>query len=175
MKKALVVVDYQKDFVDGALGFPCAEKLMPGISAMAEAFLSHGDPVVFTLDTHGPDYLSTREGRHLPVEHCLEGTPGWRLYGDLERYMDAGNGVCLVKKGAFGADGFDFLKPFEPEQIELCGLVTNLCVISNAVVLQTAFPNAEIVIHSGLCGGPDPELHRKALDVMAGLQMRISD
>ena len=87
MGKVLVVVDYQKDFVDGALGFAGAEKLEEGIAALVAEYVQRGEPVVFTLDTHSPDYLSTREGKHLPVAHCTKSSDGWRLYGKLERYM----------------------------------------------------------------------------------------
>ena len=174
MSDVLVVVDYQKDFVDGALGFPGAEKLEAGIAALAAEYVRKGRPVVFTLDTHGPDYLETREGKHLPVPHCLKGSPGWRLYGALERYMEEDHPhVYLAPKFAFGAQNYGFLRDYRPERITLVGVVTNLCVISNAVILQTAFPNAEIAVDSRLCAGPDPILCGKALDVMEGLQMKV--
>ena len=173
MKKALVVVDYQNDFVDGALGFAGAEKLASGILALTEEFLSQGAPVLFTLDTHTPDYLSTREGKNLPAPHCIRGTHGWRLYGPLARYMEPCGGVSLIEKGSFGTVDFDCLRACPPDRIELCGLVTNICVLSNAVTLQTLFPEAQLAVHASLCGSFDPALHQKALDVMAGLQVRI--
>ncbi len=174
MGKVLIVVDYQKDFVDGALGFPGAERLAPGIAAKVEQYLGEGCPVIFTLDTHEANYLETREGRHLPVPHCLKGSDGWRLYGPLARYMDERrDGVLMCPKYAFGAQNYGFLKEYNPTSIELVGLVTNLCVISNAVVLQTQYPQAEILVDSSLCDSYDRELHQKALDVMRGMQMQV--
>ena len=174
MSNVLVVVDYQKDFVDGALGFAGAEKLEPGIAALVEEYVKKDWPVVFTLDTHGPNYLETREGRHLPAPHCLKSSPGWRLYGSLERYMEESHPhVYLAPKFSFGAQNYSFLQQYQPERITLVGVVTNMCVIANAIILQTAFPNAEIAVDSRLCASFDPILHGKALDVMAGMQMEI--
>ena len=174
MGKVLVVVDYQKDFVDGALGFAGAEKLEEGIAALVAEYVQRGEPVVFTLDTHGPDYLSTREGKHLPVAHCTKSSDGWRLYGNLERYMEEDHPhVYLAPKFAFGAQNYSFLAAYQPTEITLVGVVTNMCVIANAVILQTAFPNAEVIIDGRLCGSFDPILHGKALDVMEGMQMKV--
>lgn len=174
MGNILVVVDYQKDFVDGALGFAGAELLAPGIAGKVEEYIAAGDPVIFTLDTHGDDYLETREGRHLPLPHCIKGTDGWRLYGPLERYMDESHEhVLLCPKYSFGAENYEFLRQYDPRRIELMGLVTNMCVIANAITLQTQYRNAEIVVNSSLCGSFDLELHQKALDVMAGMQIVV--
>ena len=159
MGKVLVVVDFQKDFVDGALGFPGAKALEEGIAALVEEYVKKDWPVVFTLDTHGPDYLSTREGKHLPVSHCQKSSQGWHVY--------------LAPKFAFGAQNYSFLGEYQPTEITLVGVVTNMCVIANAVILQTAFPNAEVVIDGRLCGSFDPILHGKALDVMEGMQMKV--
>ncbi len=174
MSKVLIVVDYQKDFVDGALGFPKAATLEAGIAAKVEEAIRENRPVVFTLDTHDAGYLETREGRHLPVSHCEKGSQGWRLYGSLERYMDESHEkVFLAPKYSFGARNYAFLEQFSPTEFELVGVVTNMCVISNAVILQTQFPNAEITVNSALCASFDDAMHQKALDVMAGLQMNI--
>ena len=174
MGKVLVVVDYQKDFVDGAIGFAGAEKIEQGILSLVEEYIARDQPVVFTLDTHGEDYLSTREGKHLPVAHCRKAAPGWRLYGRLERFMEEDHPhVYLAPKFAFGAQNYSYLAPYEPSEITVVGLVTNLCVIANAVILQTAFPNAEMVVDSRLCASFDPILHGKALDVMEGMQMKV--
>lgn len=104
MARILVVVDYQKDFVDGALGYHGAESLLPGIRDQVEAFLAAGDPVYFTLDTHGEDYLQTQEGKGLPVPHCIAGTPGWQLYGDLAQYH-GDTRVTLVEKDRWSWPG----------------------------------------------------------------------
>ena len=174
MKSLLLVIDFQNDFVSGSLGFPGAEALDGPIAQRIAQYRSQGDHVAFTLDTHGPDYLSTREGKHLPLPHCRKSTEGWRLYGRLERFMEEDHPhVYLAPKFAFGAQNYSYLAPYQPTDITLAGLVTNLCVMANAVVLQTAFPNAEVIIQSRLCASFDPILHGKALDVMEGMQMKV--
>lgn len=166
-------MDYQKDFVCGSLGFDRAAALEDGICRLVEQALEDGDRVIFTLDTHGEDYLTTREGRALPVPHCLRGSDGWRLYGKLERYME-NDAVTLLPKESFGASGFGQLTAQDkPQKITLVGVVTNMCVISNAVVLQALLPQAEIAIESGLCAAPDTEQHHKALELMSSLQMQV--
>lgn len=170
----LVVVDYQKDFVDGALGFAHAADLETGIVARVEETLTTGGRVVFTLDTHNSDYLNSREGQHLPILHCQEGSSGWRLYGRLEKYMNIPHDrVSLLPKYAFGPQSYDFLANPPPSCFLIVGVSTHICVISNAILLQTRYPNAKIIIESSLCASFDSVLHQKALDVMAGLQMEI--
>lgn len=176
MKRALVVVDYQNDFVDGALGFEKAKALESGIAAKVEDVLLEGGRVFFTLDTHDDDtYLNTREGKYLPVKHCIKNSDGHKLYGSLSSFTKQ-DGVILVEKGGFGSAVLpDQIREIMgvPDVIQLCGIVTNMCVISNAVLLQTAFENTEIQIIEPLCASFDEPLHRAAIDVMRGLQMQI--
>lgn len=174
MKKLLVVVDYQTDFVTGSLANPAAQALEPGIAARVRAYLEEGQYVLFTRDTHGEDYLTTREGRFLPVPHCVRGTPGWHLYGSLAQYEEGPRAkTAVVDKPVFGSaalpDAVRALCSGEPEHIELCGVVTDICVISNAVVLHSSFLNAAISVQSGLCAAMTPEAHERALDVLAGM------
>lgn len=175
MNKVLVVIDYQNDFVDGTLGFPEAKQLEQGIYDRIERAQQEGTHVFFTLDTHGAEYSSTREGRHLPVAHCIKGSDGAVPYGKLSEFLHD-RSVAFVEKDNFGSarlaqviDG----KCGVPDEIELCGIVTNMCVISNAILLHTAFPNAEIRINAPLCASFDVQLHQKALDIMQGLHMDI--
>ena len=129
--KALVVVDYQVDFVDGALGFPGAEKLEQIILDKIANCRSTGGQVIFTLDTHGEEYLSTAEGRKLPVPHCIKGTPGHALYGRVAEAVKPDD--IVIEKPSFGSlELADLLRRLAPEEVELCGLVTDICVISNA-------------------------------------------
>lgn len=175
MKNALIIVDYQNDFVDGVLGFEKAKTLEAGIIQQAEAVLKDGGHVFFTLDTHGSDYLDTREGKNLPVVHCIKNTPGHKLYGGLLKLMAREN-CHAVEKSCFGSDMLAAeIKAIvgTPDVITLCGVVTNMCVISNAVLLQTAFENTRIQILAPLCASFDDTLHCAALDVMRGLQMEI--
>lgn len=179
-KKLLVIVDYQNDFVSGALGFPGAADIDAGIAKTVQEFLAVGNPVVFTYDTHGGDYLETREGRALPTPHCDPASDGWQLYGQTQQQLceTCCNGLIRqVRKQTFGmspASALELRKDFgSVSEIVLAGVVTHMCVLSNAVVLQAAWPEAQIIIDAALCRSFDPELHEKALDVMEGLQMRV--
>ena len=170
MKKLLIVVDYQKDFVDGALGFPGAEKLARPIQERIEAYRRAGDEVVFTFDTHQKNYMETQEGKNLPVPHCIEGTEGWELYPPLKVV----EGEKVFHKKTFGSSELmDYLRENSYEQIELVGLVSSICVISNAVIAKAAQPETPVVLDSKLTAGHDPELHEAAMKVMAGLQIKI--
>ncbi len=173
MKKLLIVVDYQNDFVDGALGFPGAEKLHEPICAKIEAYKQRGDTVVFTKDTHKPDYLGTREGANLPVIHCVRGTKGHDLYGRLE---ELAKGCLVFEKYTFGSDRlFDYLRSSGFSGIELVGLVSNICVLANAVLAKTALPEAEIIVDASCTGSHDPIIHEKTLDVLAGIQVIVTN
>ena len=174
--KMLVVVDYQKDFVDGALGFPGAEKLDAGIAAKIRQYHKNGDLIVQTMDTHHPDYLSTREGKHLPVLHCLEGSDGWQTYGETAAAL-AETGFMRIDKATFPVHPTQMLELLswvgqeEITEIEFVGLVSNICVISNICVFQGAFPNAQMLVDPTLTAGFDPKAHEAVLTVMAGLQV----
>ena len=172
MGRVLVVVDYQKDFVDGALGFEGAKRLEPGILALVEEYVKTGDPVVFTLDTHGENYLQTQEGCKLPVVHCRKYTPGWALYGKTGKSRLEKD--KLLEKPAFPSlELGQWLREKGYEQIELVGLVSYMCVLSNAVVAKAALPDAELIIDAACTAGPDPDLHHKALELMSALHMTV--
>ena len=171
VKKLLIVVDYQNDFVSGALGFPQAAALEENICAKITAYRCAGDQVVYTMDTHGPNYPETQEGKKLPVPHCLEGTEGWQLYGRVRPLLE---GCPMFRKPVFGSgELFAYLQKHPFSSIELAGVVSNICVISNAVLARTAQPEAEILVDAACTASHDPALHEKALDVMAGLQVSI--
>ena len=172
MKKLLLVVDYQKDFVDGALGFPGAELLDGPIARKVEAYHAAGDDVAFTLDTHGESYLQTQEGRRLPVVHCRKYTPGWALYGETGKARQEKD--KLIEKPAFPSlELGNWLEEKEYDQIELVGLVSYMCVLSNAIIAKAALPEAEILIDAACTAGPDQALHEKCLDLMESLQMTV--
>ncbi len=172
--ECLFVIDYQKDFVDGALGFPGAEKLDPLIAARVREY--GPGRVWFTRDTHTEDYLSTREGRRLPVVHCVKGTPGWENYGETAKAL-AEVGAAGIDKSAFGLDAGDpavlALLPPKADRIGVCGLVSSIFVVSNAVVLQSRYPQAQLVVDARLTGGFDKKLHQETLDVLEGLQVEV--
>lgn len=170
--KCLIVVDYQNDFVTGSLGNPAAAALDEGIAARIRSARAEGWDVIFTLDTHEDNYMTTREGKYLPVPHCIRGTQGHALYGQtaLEQHPED----AVFCKETFGSKGlFAHLREKGYEAVELCGVVTNICVISNAVIAKTALPEADVAVHAALCASNDPALHHKALEVMASFQVEI--
>lgn len=174
MQRYLFVIDYQNDFVDGALGFPGAEKLDAKIAAK---ILSYGkDHVLFTRDTHFDSYLSTREGKNLPVSHCIKGTHGWQVYGETAKALEEVDAKAIDKL-VFGMDVTDpaiaAVLPQRADEIELVGLVSNICVVSNACVLQSRYPEATIIVDAACTDSFDNVLHEKVLDVMAGLQVKV--
>ncbi|MBO4635778.1 MAG: cysteine hydrolase [Clostridiales bacterium] len=173
MKKLLIVVDMQKDFVDGALGFDGAEKVIPGIRKRIDEYLSNGDIVVYTLDTHHGDYMETQEGSNLPVPHCIEGSEGYELVPELS---DVLLGCRAFKKPTFGSldlgNYIDSIKE-DLESIELCGLVSNICVLSNAVVAKAAAPEAVIIVDTALTAAFDPKLGEDLWGILQGIQIRV--
>ena len=174
MNRYLFVIDYQNDFVDGALGFPSAEKLDEKI---AEKVRGYGKgKVLFTRDTHFENYLQTREGRNLPVSHCIKGTEGWQVYGETAKAL-AEVEAMAIDKLVFGMDVTDpataAVLPEAADEIELVGLVSNICVVSNAVVLQSKYPEATILVDAACTDSFDKSLHEKVLDVLAGFQVKV--
>lgn len=174
MNRYLFVIDYQNDFVDGALGFAGAEKLDAPIAAKIRAY-GKGQ-VFFTRDTHFENYLQTREGRNLPVPHCIKGTEGWQVYGDTAKAL-AEVEAPAIDKLVFGMDVTDpataAVLPESADEIELVGLVSNICVISNAVVLQSKYPEATVIVDASCTDSFDKALHSKVLDVLSGFQVKV--
>ena len=169
--KVLVVVDMQHDFVDGALGSEDARAIVPQVSAKIREYRKNGDCVIFTRDTHGEDYMDTQEGRNLPVSHCIEGTEGWQILPQLEAGASP-----VVNKVTFGSrDLPQVLKEACPdmESIQLIGLCTDICVISNAMVLKAFFPEVPLTVDASCCAGVSPETHQNALEARKVCQIRI--
>ena len=175
MSRYLFVIDYQNDFVDGALGFPGAEKLDDKIAAKVRAY-GKGN-VLFTRDTHFENYLTTREGRNLPIVHCIKGTKGWEVYGETAKAL-AEVEAKAIDKLVFGMDVTDpataAVLPETADEIELVGLVSNICVVSNAVVLQSKYPEATITVDASCTDSFDKTLHEKVLDVLEGFQVKVT-
>lgn len=169
--KALVVVDYQNDFVIGALGFEQAAAIEEAILEKVEEYASRGDLVMFTKDCHDhATYSETQEGRLLPVEHC---TSEWgrAIYGRVAVHCTEDN---TVEKGGFGSEDLCArLMTYDLESIELAGVVSSICVLSNAVLLKTRFPETPIIIDASCVAAADDSMNEKALDIMAGLQMMV--
>lgn len=173
MKKLLVVVDMQKDFIDGALGTEEAVKILEPAAEKIRKAKEQGTDIVFTKDTHHKDYLMTQEGRKLPVPHCVKGTEGWELDGRLK---DLAEGCLVLEKPSFGSLELAALaKDRDYQEIELIGLCTDICVISNAMLLKAALPEAIIRVDPACCAGVTPESHNNALKAMKVCQIEIED
>ncbi len=174
MKNILVVVDMQRDFVDGALGTPEAQAIVPAAAAKIRAF--SGD-IYVTLDTHFENYLSTSEGRNLPVSHCIRNTPGWRLNDEINAALE-GRRYAVVEKPSFGSLELpqliaESMTGNEALSIELIGLCTDICVVSNALILKANFPEADIRVDAACCAGVTPEKHSAALETMRSCQIGV--
>ena len=171
-KKALVVVDMQNDFIDGALGTKEAQAMLPRLTEKLRRVTQTSPEVdvFFTMDTHGEDYLSTQEGKNLPVVHCVKGTPGHELAPALKEY--AAKAKAIVEKGAFGSPKLAELLA-DYDEAELMGLCTDICVIANAMLLKSFCPEMKIAVDAGCSAGVTPERHRNALAAMKMCQIQI--
>lgn len=172
MNRALIVVDYQNDFVSGSLGFPGAEKLAAPIVERIRQYRKNGDHVIFTVDTHDPNYMETQEGKNLPIPHCIRETDGWYIEDTVAAAVKDKDEIFC--KATFPSlELGQWLEECEYTQVELCGLVSHICVLSNAVIAKAALPEAEIIVDANLTASNDPVLHEKALDILEGLQVTV--
>ena len=173
MKKFLIVVDMQKDFIDGALGTAEACAIVP---AAAEKIREFDGEIFATFDTHFEDYMETAEGRKLPVPHCIKDTEGWQPDKDIAAALDS-KGFVPVEKYTFGSVRLPALiaeaAQGEEFEIELIGLCTDICVVSNALLLKANFPEAPIAVAENCCAGVTPEKHAAALETMRSCQIDI--
>lgn len=173
MEKVLVVVDMQKDFVDGSLGTGEAVGIVDNVVAKIEAFEGR---IFATLDTHRPDYLETAEGRKLPVPHCIKDSEGWHLNERVRQALSKKE-YRLIEKGTFGstklADEIGRLAAEGEVAVELVGLCTDICVVSNALLLKAYFPEMEISVDASCCAGVTPETHEAALTTMRMCQINV--
>ena len=175
--KILVVVDMQNDFIDGALGTPEAQAIVPNVAAKVAEYSNEDGIIIFTRDTHEENYLDTSEGKHLPVKHCIHQTHGWEIskdvytpfysyildkptFGSVE--LSGAIGRALRNRGAWGV-----------ESIELCGVCTDICVISNALILKADYIEVPIIVDSSCCAGVTPAKHEAALEVMRSCQIDV--
>ncbi|MCD7885589.1 MAG: cysteine hydrolase [Lachnospiraceae bacterium] len=167
--KVLIVVDMQNDFIDGALGTKEAVSIVGSVREKIDQYVEKGDAVIYTRDTHSEAYLQTQEGRNLPVVHCVKGTSGWDISKQV--YVE---GCMVVDKPSFGSLSLpEAVKNCAVESIELIGLCTDICVISNAMILKAAFPEVPIAVDASCCAGVTPESHENALKAMRMCQIQI--
>lgn len=165
MKRTLIVVDMQRDFIDGSLGTKEAEAIVAKVRDKIKLYQKNGDEIIFTRDTHTKDYLNTNEGRQLPVEHCIKGTEGWEIADGLKV-----PGCQYIDKSTFGWLGW---KDYDFEEVELVGLCTDICVISNALILKAAFPEIRVSVDASCCAGVTPKTHKAALETMKMCQVTV--
>lgn len=172
MKKLLIVVDYQNDFVNGSLGFKKAIDLEEPIAKKVLKYKQDNDDIIFTFDTHEKDYLNTQEGKNLPIEHCIKDTEGWNLYGRVNDVFDSS--MKAFYKNTFGClELAEYLKDKEYNSIEIVGIVSNICVISNAILVKSALPETKIIVDKACIASNDDEMNVKVLDIMKGLQIEV--
>lgn len=167
MRKVLIVVDMQNDFINGSLGTKEAQAIVPNVKRKIQEYRQRGDEIIFTRDTHQENYLDTQEGKKLPVKHCIENTYGWQIAEELKM-----ENCKYINKPTFG---WLYWKDFvcEYDEIELVGLCTDICVVSNALILKATFPETEITVDASCCAGVTPESHKAALTTMKMCQINI--
>lgn len=181
MTDLLIVVDMQRDFVTGALGTSEAAAIVPAVAARIRRARQEGTQVLLTLDTHEEDYRSTREGRLLPVPHCIRGTEGWALVPEVA--AECARGMISFEKPTFGSTALMrhvsemASRRGAPDgkgmTIELCGVCTDICVVSNALLLKAALPEADLVVDAALCAGVTPQRHEAALETLRACQVEV--
>ena len=187
--KVLVIVDMQKDFIDGSLGTPEAQAIVPKVVEKLRNYKNTNTIVLFTKDTHDKDYLTTPEGEKLPVEHCVEGTEGWAIDRAIHNEFKTGGYATYsagdiingrIIKPTFGSyDLIDALCDIDTQteegifEIEFCGVCTDICVISNVLMTKAAFWDIPIVVDASCCAGVTPEKHAAALEVMKSCQIDV--
>ena len=166
MKKTLIVVDMQRDFIDGALGTKEAAAIVENVKKKIAEYQAKGDEIIFTRDTHQSDYLNTNEGKHLPVEHCIEGTDGWKIWDGLEV-----SGAVYIDKPTFGYLNW---ADYNLEEVEIVGLCTDICVVSNALIIKATFPEIKVSVDASCCAGVTPQSHAAALTTMKMCQVEVT-
>jgi len=171
MQKLLIVVDMQNDFITGALGSPQAEAIVPAVAEKIAKYRNAGNPVIFTRDTHHENYLQMQEGRRLPVAHCVEGTKGHEIAAALDT-----SGCAVFDKPTFGS--LELAERVAREfpdigEIELCGLCSDICVVSNALILKARFPETTVTVDTRCCAGVTDESHKAALLTMKMCQVNV--
>ena len=181
MTDMLIVVDMQRDFVSGSLGSAEARAIVPAVAARIRRAKEEGTKVVFTLDTHTEDYMNTREGRFLPVPHCIQGSEGWTLEPEIA--AECTRGMISFEKPTFGSTALTHHVAAEAAArgciggkgmtIELCGVCTDICVVSNALLIKAALEEADLIVNSALCAGVTPAKHEAALETMRSCQITV--
>ena len=170
MRKVIVVIDMQNDFIDGALGTKEAQAMLPHLVAKLER--EKDALLIFTQDTHSKNYMETQEGRNLPVPHCIKPEKGWEIAPSLQPFVK--KAAAVIEKPAFGSLELPkAVAKLQPDEVELVGLCTDICVISNAMILKAAFPELPVAVDASCCAGVTPASHDNALQAMKMCQVDI--
>lgn len=172
MSKVLIVVDMQNDFVTGSLGSEDAIKIVPNVVNKVESYIKNKEDIIFTKDTHFFNYFETLEGKKLPIEHCAWGTNGWEIIPELKKYCSSYHNLVKIEKETFGFDRWNNLL-CKDDEVELIGLCTDICVVSNALAIRMFFPDMKITADASCCAGSTPEKHKAALEVMKSCQIDV--
>ena len=172
MRKLLIVIDMQNDFIDAALGTKEAVSIVDAVKEKIRSYPA--EDVIATMDTHGENYMDTQEGKYLPVPHCIRGTEGWKIRPDIEELL---KGAKIYEKPTFGsvkmAADLKALSEKEEIELELIGLCTDICVASNALLLKAVMPEVKISVDPACCAGVTPEKHEAALETMRSCQIQV--
>ena len=163
--RTLIVIDMQNDFIDGSLGTSEAVAIVDNVKAKIKEYADKGEQIIYTRDTHQDNYMETNEGKHLPVVHCIENTDGWQIREGL--YVE---GAEIINKPSFGYTGWD---NYNFEEVELIGLCTDICVVSNALIIKALFPEIKVSVDSSCCAGVTVESHNADLKTMQMCQIEI--
>lgn len=171
MKECLIVIDFQNDFVDGTLGFDSAKNIEDKVLTKLENAKKNNTDIIFTLDTHYDNYLETHEGKNLPIKHCLKGSVGHNVYGEAKNYLE---NAKVFEKNSFGSlELGNYLKEKGYKKVELVGLVTNMCIISTAVITQAALPEATITVDRLAVDSFNKDLHEKTFEILEAMYFNI--
>lgn len=174
MKKILIVIDMQNDFINGSLGSVDAQKIVPNVKEKINKCIDEDYKIIFTRDTHEKNYLETFEGKNLPVEHCIFETDGWKVIPELIERVAFYPDVTVVNKPTFGYEGWkELLGGIKDCEIELVGVCTDICVISNVLVLRMLYPDCKITVDASCCAGVTRKKHNAALEVMKSCQINV--
>lgn len=165
MKRTLIIVDMQNDFIDGSLGTKEAQAIVPAVQKKIAEYKSRGDEIIFTRDTHFENYLETNEGKNLPIEHCIKGTKGWEIREEID--LKDCTHIDKLSFGYTGWAGRDF------ECVELVGLCTDICVVSNALIIKALYPSIDVSVDANCCAGVTPDTHKAALETMKMCQIKV--
>lgn len=175
MAEKLMVIDMQNDFISGTLANPEAVKIIPAVVAKIEAYKKANKDIYITQDSHNQNYLNTSEGKYLPIEHCLMGTDGWKLNSEIAKALDGYGNVHFINKQCFGFEWWKHYPSIKCGCIELCGIDSDICVVSNGLILKALYPDMRIIVDEECIAGSSVENNQAAINVMKACQIEFPE